>query len=565
MADNNETNPQGVRVPAGAERNNLQPAAEIQPPRDQVPEAGARGIFPRPDRDGLDPTLQAVENLQTAYNRNGGPAQAREGINVQIGDEGNRRVQNGGDRRQPQQNPRVPPAPVPNPGQNNPPPEPDLASKEGKYSVLDDLETEDEPRYIPDHNEILFSKMKWHFDGQDSFEDYVVRIGGYARTLGVGEICFKNTLFQSFRPPCSFIVSDMEPSMLTYRTMSKKDYVRALHERLEPASACDLIYGQFKERTQKAGEVYDLYLRDKYNLFVRSFPAGKTRIFKDFCESAIRGLHNEILRAKARDFLSIQALNGSRVETFDDLRQIIQVSVENIQQRTIAGELDAADAVGTDIRLMNYSYTNAVSSREREKNSRYEVNVVKGEDIEAEEIAAFRNFKKFQNYTGYKTKGIKGFSPSGRTPAEDDICYNCNNKGHFSRNCPRKNLPERSQNVNKVEGINPNDNTGDQDTSSSESDLEINYVKEKKKSKHNSDKTRKNGRRNIYQIVEEQGEQINTLTSKMSEINTLSTQLSEFMSTMSGRKGGVNTLGDNPTFPEDMDDVDRDNDIFNFL
>ena len=50
----------------------------------------------------------------------------------------------------------------------------------------------------------------------------------------------------------------------------------------------------------------------------------------------------------------------------------------------------------------------------------------------------------------------------------------------------------------------------------------------------------------------------------MSEINTLSTQLSEFMSTMSGRKGGVNTLGDNPTFPEDMDDVDRDNDIFNF-
>ena len=103
------------------------------------------------------------------------------------------------------------------------------------------------------------------------------------------------------------------------------------------------------------------------------------------------------MRAKARDFLSIQALNGSRVETFDDLRQIIQVSVENIQRRTIAGELDAADAVGTDIRLMNYSYTNAVSSREREKNSRYEVNVVKGEDIEAEEIVAFRNFTKFQN------------------------------------------------------------------------------------------------------------------------------------------------------------------------
>ena len=102
--------------------------------------------------------------------------------------------------------------------------------------------------------------MKWSFDGQDSFEDYVARIGGYACTLGVGEICFKNTLFQSFCPPCSFIVSDMEPSMSMYRKMSRKEYVQALHERLEPASACDLIYTQFKERIQKAGEVYNLYL-----------------------------------------------------------------------------------------------------------------------------------------------------------------------------------------------------------------------------------------------------------------------------------------------------------------
>ena len=64
--------------------------------------------------------------------------------------------------------------------------------------------------------------MKWHFDGQDSFEDYVVCIGGYARTLGVGEICFKNTLFNLSVLPCSFIVSDMELSLLTYRTMSEK-------------------------------------------------------------------------------------------------------------------------------------------------------------------------------------------------------------------------------------------------------------------------------------------------------------------------------------------------------
>ena len=115
--------------------------------------------------------------------------------------------------------------------------------------------------------------------------------------------------------------------------------------------------------------------------------------------------------------------------------------MENIQARTIAGELDASDAVGTDIRLMNYSYTNAASSCKKERKSRYEVNVM-SENKDEEEIAAFRRFKKYQNRTGYKANWIKGFTVPGRQPAEDDICYNCNGQGHFSRNCPRNNLPE---------------------------------------------------------------------------------------------------------------------------
>ena len=83
--------------------------------------------------------------------------------------------------------------------------------------------------------------------------------------------------------------------------------------------------------------------------------------------------------------MSIQSLNGFKVETFDQLRRIIQVSVENIQTRTIAGELDASDAVGTDIRLMNYSYTNAASSREKERKSRYDVNVI-DEDVDEDKL-----------------------------------------------------------------------------------------------------------------------------------------------------------------------------------
>jgi len=48
--------------------------------------------------------------------------------------------------------------------------------------------------------------------------------------------------------------------------------------------------------------------------------------------------------------------------------------------------------------------------------------------------------------------------------------------------------------------------------------------------------------RQIYQIVE-QGEQISSLSAKMSEICTLSSQLSEMMSAMSGRKDKYASLG----------------------
>ena len=257
-------------MPVDENNPNLQPAGDsagtggnVIPPVSGVQQAGG---------EVLDPTLLAIGNLQTVYNNNGGPPAERG--SGRGGAEHEQRVQNGGSRRTSGQYPQDLPAPPPNPAWNDPPVV-DLASKEGKFSMLDRLEPlgiEEEDFYVPNQNEILFSKAKWSFDGQDSFEDNVVRIGGYARTLGVGEICFKNTLFQSFRPPFSFIVSDMEPSMSIYRKMNRKEYVQALHERLEPASACDLIYTQFKERTQKPGEVYDLYLRDKYYLFIRSFP-----------------------------------------------------------------------------------------------------------------------------------------------------------------------------------------------------------------------------------------------------------------------------------------------------
>ena len=122
-------------MPGDENNPNLQPAGpsagtgeNVIPSASGVQQVG--GEFP-------NPTLQAIGNLQTAYNANGGPPAERG--NGRGGAEHERRVQNGGSRRASGQNPQDLPAPPPNPAQNDPPVV-DLASKEGKFSVLDSLE-----------------------------------------------------------------------------------------------------------------------------------------------------------------------------------------------------------------------------------------------------------------------------------------------------------------------------------------------------------------------------------------------------------------------------------------
>ena len=154
---------------------------------------------------------------------------------------------------------------------------------DSKYEVFDNLSEEfrNLAVYSPTHNETTFQKMRWAYSGQEPFEDYVHRMGSSARSLAVGDVCFKNTLYQSIKPPCTIFVIDMEPSAEAYIFMDKRQYAESINDRLEPRGARNLIFQQFLERTQKPAEIFDLYLRDTFQLFLRSYPPGKSGIFKD--------------------------------------------------------------------------------------------------------------------------------------------------------------------------------------------------------------------------------------------------------------------------------------------
>ena len=204
-------------------------------------------------------------------------------------------------------------------------------------------------------------------------------------------------------------------------------------------------------------------------MFLRSYPPGQLRIFKDFVESTICGLHNEILRNKVRDYLATMLISGKPVTDFESFRSLVQIAVESITNRALAGELDSAETAGTNIQLMNYSYIHSekVGQTDTSSKNRYKVNHLDEDNVTIEEINAFNKFRKYNS----------NMRRLPREAQEDDVCYNCEKKGHFSRNCPRNMLLTKNGGVNQVEATNVPGlvNSSESEDSSSDEDPRINY------------------------------------------------------------------------------------------
>ena len=109
--------------------------------------------------------------------------------------------------------------------------------------------------------------------------------------------------------------------------------------------------------------------------------------------------------------------------------------------RALAGELDSAETAGTSIQLMNYSFVNSedVAPTKGASKNRYKVNHLTDQDASIDELNAFCQFCKFNK-----------FKKNLREADENDVCYQCDKKGHFMRNCPRNMLTRGNGGANQV-------------------------------------------------------------------------------------------------------------------
>ena len=210
-----------------------------------------------------------------------------------------------------------------------------------------------------------------------------------------------------------------------------------------------------------------LYLADKVTLFERAF-AEEKRDLNLLFDSTTDGLYNDQLRMEMRKIV---------VATEEEYGRQVAFHINAIRKSVVAGDIDEADAKGTQ----TYSTTGSYLAHKKEATG-----TVKSEP-------------------GVHALGDK----SRRSNAKKLLCYYCQKPGHFARDCSRKlaGLPAAKKDFGGIQAIVVG---GDSDvTSDDECVDEVNALRNRRRVrfrgrfKSPKGKQRRFGRRSVAQLSPE--------------------------------------------------------------
>ena len=249
------------------------------------------------------------------------------------------------------------------------------------------------------------------FHRTHSFRTHLFFLTSRMRGFPVKADFYKYALFQSLGDEEKVMCMDYEPTSDDMKKLSPEEYKNTLSNVFEPESESVAAVEQYKARKQFVKEPSVRYLHHKHELFTRTkkdpLQIDNTSWYS-FYHDYIDGLLNEKTRWELRSALRSGRVDYKKPKHLEEFRNYLKMYEQEMINLFHKGQLSEQDVEGIEVPSMNRINPHTVP------------------DPQQPQVC--------QHY------GLKGIN-SVNEVSPNVICFNCQNKGHYQRDCPNKRKP----------------------------------------------------------------------------------------------------------------------------
>ena len=298
---------------------------------------------------------------------------------------------------------------------------------------------------------------KFKFDDQVlDLTEHATEIANMGALYGATERTCKAGLWLTIHTKYASLISDMQPLQMPYFQLSYRDYVDALRLRTSSVTEVKIAQRKYLVRRQETLESPTVYFYQKLKLYKRAYPFDR-RDFTRFVEEFARRLTNPHLR----EYLVRQA---SSLTKEAHVLEAVNAGILYVVRSIESGLLSRREGYG----LAEAKQVESVTEKNVEEARLATINILFDETSGKPEA----------NDT-IPSESVNAIKPGDKRAGEDDICFYCDKRGHFARDCYKKAKDVKSGTyVFKERPVRRNSNQiqGGEDSDSSETDSDSEFI-----------------------------------------------------------------------------------------